>query len=72
MLQRNRKNISQVERSVVMEHITHQPKKYQRNRLFQERVEKYEGTSKFSVIQQRSLFDTEGISFVIRFLLFVF
>ena len=29
------------------------------NRLFQERVEKYEGTFKFSVIQQRSLFDTE-------------
>ena len=42
-----------------MEHITNQLKKYQRNRLFQERVEKCEGTAKFSVIQQRSLFDTE-------------
>ena len=60
MVQRNWKNSSQVERSVVMEHITHQPKKYQRNILFQERVKKYERTSKFSVIQQRSLFDTRG------------
>ena len=42
-----------------MEHITNQLKKYQRNRLFQERVEKCEGTAKFSVIQQRSLLDTE-------------
>ena len=42
-----------------MEHITNQLKKYQRNRLFQEQVEKCEGASKFSVIQQRSLFDTK-------------
>ena len=42
-----------------MEHITNQLKKYQRNRLFQERVDKCEGTAEFSVIKQRSLFDTE-------------
>ena len=42
-----------------MEYITHHLKKYQRNKLFQERVEKCKGTYKFSVIQQRSLFDTE-------------
>ena len=42
-----------------MEHITNQLKKYQRNRHFQKQVEKCEGTDKFSVIQQGSLFDTE-------------
>ena len=42
-----------------MEHITHRLKKHQRNRITQEQVEKYEGSSKFSVIQQSCLFDTE-------------